>query len=127
MDFFLLLKIWVKISPISVSKNLSSKYSKKKFDHPKKSATDAFKTASKRAFQRITDGTSDLIDNEIAAAVAKSYAVPKSYDNNNNKIEVMPRLFNKQKNFENKNTYTSIYIYIYIYAFYLVMFLAAFF
>ena len=33
----------------NISKNLSGKYSKKLLDHAKQSATDAFKTASKRA------------------------------------------------------------------------------
>ena len=103
MDFFLLLKIWVKISPINVSKNLSRKYSQKNFDHAKKIAADSFKTASKRAFQRITDTTSHLIGNEIAAAVAKSYVIPKSHDNNYDKIQIMQRLLHKQKKFEDKN------------------------
>ena len=34
-----------------MSKNLSSKYSQKLLDHAKQSATDALKTASKRAIQ----------------------------------------------------------------------------
>ena len=35
------------------------------FDHAKQSATDAFKTASKRAVQKI-EATADLIRNETA-------------------------------------------------------------
>ena len=35
-----------------VSKNLSSKYSQKPFDHAKKSATDVLKTSSKRVIQK---------------------------------------------------------------------------
>ena len=35
-----------------ISKNLSGKYSQKLLDHAKQSATDAFKTASKRAIQK---------------------------------------------------------------------------
>ena len=34
------------------SKNFSGKYSPKRFDHVKQSATDALKTASKRAIQK---------------------------------------------------------------------------
>ena len=34
-----------------MSENLSSKYSQKLLDHAKQSATDALKTASKRAIQ----------------------------------------------------------------------------
>ena len=33
----------------NISKNLSGKYSKKLLDHARQSATDAFKTASKKA------------------------------------------------------------------------------
>ena len=36
----------------NISKNLSSKYSQKRIDHAKKYATDALKTASKRAIQK---------------------------------------------------------------------------
>ena len=49
----------------NVSKNLSVKNSKKIIDHAKQSATDAFKTASKRAIQK-TEATADLIRNETA-------------------------------------------------------------
>ena len=40
-----------KIIGKNISKNVSSKYSQKLLDHAKQSATDALKTASKRAFQ----------------------------------------------------------------------------
>ena len=36
----------------NISKNLCSKYSQKLLNHAKQSATDAFKTASKRAIQK---------------------------------------------------------------------------
>ena len=36
----------------NVSQNLSSNYSQKPIDHAKQSATDAFKTASKKAIQK---------------------------------------------------------------------------
>ena len=45
----------------SMSKNLSSKYSKKIIDQTKPSAADAFKTDSKRAIQKTVEGTDDLI------------------------------------------------------------------
>ena len=44
-----------------VAKNLSNKYSQKLIDTAKKSATDALKTASKRAIQKAAEATSDLI------------------------------------------------------------------
>ena len=47
-----------------VAKSMSNKYSQKLDDTAKKSATDAIKTASKRAIQKKTTG--DLIGNKIA-------------------------------------------------------------
>ena len=44
MDFYYLLKDW--------QESLSTKYGKKLLDHNKNAATDAFKTASKRAIQK---------------------------------------------------------------------------
>ena len=37
-------------------------------------STDAFKTASKRAIEKIVEATGHLIGNKIADAVAKSYS-----------------------------------------------------
>ena len=48
-----------------ISKNVSSKYSQKLLDHAKHSATDAFKTPSKRAIQKTAEATVDLIGNKI--------------------------------------------------------------
>ena len=73
MDFCLLLKPWVKILVKNICKNLSSKYSQKSLNHAKKSATDAFKTASKRAIQKTAEAIVDFIGNKIDEAVAKSY------------------------------------------------------
>ena len=58
MDFYLLLKTWVK--------NLSNKYGQKLLDSAKKSTTDAIKTASKRAIQKTAEATGDLTGNKIA-------------------------------------------------------------
>ena len=44
------------------------------------------KLLRKKQFKKITETTSDLIDNKIAHAVAKSYVVTRYYDNNNDKI-----------------------------------------
>ena len=62
----------------NISKNLSSKYSQKLLDHAKQSATDALKTASKRAIQK----TGDLIGNKMADRITK---VPKTSLRNNSK------------------------------------------
>ena len=49
-----------------VAKNLNSKYGQKLADSAKKSATDAFKIASKRAIQKAAEATGDLVGNTIA-------------------------------------------------------------
>ena len=54
-----------------VSKNLSGKYSQKLSHHAKKSATDTFKTASKRTIQEIAEAPCDLIGNKIANRITK--------------------------------------------------------
>ena len=48
----------------NITKNISSKYSHKFLAYAKPSATDALKTASKRAIQKAA--SSDLIGNKIA-------------------------------------------------------------
>ena len=60
MDFRLLLKLWVKILE-QKNENISGKYSKERLHHAKQSATDAFKTASKRAIQKMAEAAGDLI------------------------------------------------------------------
>ena len=64
----------------TTSKNLTVKYGpcmlamlQKILDHAKESATDSFKTASKRAIQKAAKATGYLIGNEIADAVSRSY------------------------------------------------------
>ena len=46
------------------AKNLSNKYSQKLLDSPKKSNANAIKTGSKRAIQKTTERTGDLIGNK---------------------------------------------------------------
>ena len=48
------------------ARNMSNKYGKKLVDTAEKSATDAIKTASKRAIQKTAEATGDLIGNKIA-------------------------------------------------------------
>ena len=52
--------------PKNIVRNLSNKYGQKLVDTAKKSATDAFKIASKRAVQKTAEATGDLVDNTIA-------------------------------------------------------------
>ena len=42
-----------------IIKNLSGKYSQELLDHAKESATDALKTASKRAIRKTAEATGD--------------------------------------------------------------------
>ena len=50
----------------NIGKSLSNKYSQKFIDTAKKSATDAIKTASQQAIQKIAEATGDLVGNKIA-------------------------------------------------------------
>ena len=52
-----------------ISKNLSNKFVQKLLDSAKKSTTDAIKTASTRAIQKIAGATGDLIGNETAEKI----------------------------------------------------------
>ena len=76
MNFYFLLKIWVKI----LVKTWSGKYSQKPLDHAKQSATDALKTSSKRVIQKTAEATGDLIGNKIASKITK---VSRSSPQNN--------------------------------------------
>ena len=55
-----------------IRKNLSTKYSQKLLDHAEKSATDAIKTASKRAIPKTVEVTGDIIGNKIADKTTKA-------------------------------------------------------
>ena len=64
---------------MSFARSMSNKYGKKLVDTAKKSATDAIKTASKRAIQKTAEATGDLIGNKI---VDKITSVSKRKSNN---------------------------------------------
>ena len=64
----------------NISKNLTGKYSKKRFDHAKKSATDAFKITSESVIQKIAKVTGDLIGNKVVDRITK---VSKTLQQNN--------------------------------------------
>ena len=67
-----------------MGKNLSNKYGQKLFDSAKKSTTDAIKTALKRAIQKTTEATGDLIRNRIADKITSVSKKKANNDNNNN-------------------------------------------
>ena len=51
---------------LSFARNIVNKYGQKLSDTARKSATDAIKTASKRAIQKTAEATGDLFGNKIA-------------------------------------------------------------
>ena len=72
---------------------MSGKYSpgmlamrQKLFHHAKKSATNAFKTASERSIQKTAEATGDLLFNKIANKVTK--APKKSQENNSETVTI---------------------------------------
>ena len=67
----------------NVIKSLSSEQSQKLLDYAKKSATDAFEIASKRAIQKTAEGSGDLLGNKIATGITK---VSKISPRNNSEI-----------------------------------------
>ena len=76
-------RIYVKGSGfMCFAKNMSNKYGQKLFDITETSATEAIKTASKRAIQKITIATGDLIGNKIADKIRS--ASKKKFNINNN-------------------------------------------
>ena len=51
---------------MSFARSMSNKYGKNFVDTAKKSATDAIKTASRRAIQKTAEATGDLVGNKTA-------------------------------------------------------------
>ena len=73
----------------NITKNLSSKYNQKILDHAKQSATDAIKTASKWAIQKIEEATGDLIGNKIADKITRASEISPKSDSEMNKEEIL--------------------------------------
>ena len=67
------------------ARNLNNKYGQKLADCAKKSATDAFKIASKRAIQKPAEATGDLIGNKISDKVT-SYSKKPANEPHSNEI-----------------------------------------
>ena len=75
----------------NISKIVSGKYSQKRLDHAKQSATDAFKAASKRAIQGTTKTTGVLFGNKIVNKITR---VSKNLQWNN--WETVTNEYNKE-------------------------------
>ena len=69
---------------------MSNKYSQKLLDSAKKSTTDVIETASKRAIQKTSETTGDLIGNKVADKITSvSKKPPKElHSQNENEIEI---------------------------------------
>ena len=71
-----------------LAENLSNKHSQKLIDTTKKSTTDALKTASRRAIQKTTEATGDLIVNKTADKITSISKNPvKELHNNDDETE----------------------------------------
>ena len=70
---------------MSFARSMSNKYGKKLVDAAKKSATDAIKTASKRAIQKTAEATGDLIGYKITDKIT---SVSKKKSNNTDDVEL---------------------------------------
>ena len=57
---------------MSFARSMSNKYGKKLVDTAKKSATDAIRTASKRAIQNTAEATGELVGNKIADKITSA-------------------------------------------------------
>ena len=66
------------IHATKIAKNMSNMYSQKPLDSAKKSTTDVIKTASKRAIQKTSEATGDLIENNIADKVTSISKSPQN-------------------------------------------------
>ena len=72
----------------NMGQSLSNKYGQKLLDSAKKSATDAIKTASKRAIRKTTEATGDLIGHKIADKMTSVSKKPSNDNNNNDNVEL---------------------------------------
>ena len=76
------------------------------FHHAKQSATDAHKTASKRAIQKMAEAAGDLIGNKIA---------DKSFDTVSKTSSMNISETNEEEIIRERHIYICMCIYIYIY------------
>ena len=68
------------------AENMSNKYSQELVDTAKKSATDAIKTASKRAIQKTAEATGDLVCNKIANKITSASKKSHSEEIRSNEV-----------------------------------------
>ena len=73
------------------ARNLSNKYGQKFVDSAKKSATDAFKIASKRAVQKTAEAPEDLLGNKIADKTTSYSKKPAKERHSNDVSNEIPK------------------------------------
>ena len=76
---------------IKFAKNLNNENGQKLADSAKKSATDAFRIASKRAIQKTAEATGDLIDNTIADKITSYSKKPANEPHSNDVGNQIPK------------------------------------
>ena len=76
---------------LSFARNLNNKYGQKLVDSAKKSATDAFKIASKRAIQKTSEATGDLIGHNIADKITSYSKKPANEPHLNDVSNEIPK------------------------------------
>ena len=69
-----------------VPKNMGNKCSQKLVGTAKKSATDAIKTASKRAIQKTAEATGDLVGNKIADKITSASKKSRNEEIQSNEV-----------------------------------------
>ena len=69
-----------------VAKSMSNKYGHKLADTAKKSATDAIKTASKRAIQKTAEAIGDLVGKEIADKITSASKKSRNEEIQSNEV-----------------------------------------
>ena len=72
---------------LSFARNLNNKNGQKFIDSAKKSATNAFKIAGKRAIQKTAEATGDLIGNKIADKIT-SYSKKPANESHSNDVSI---------------------------------------
>ena len=76
---------------LSFARNLHNKYGQKIADSAKKSVTNAFKIASKRAIQKPAEATGDLIGNKIADKITSYSKKPSNEQHSNDVSNEIPK------------------------------------
>ena len=92
--------------PKNIGRNLSNKYGQKLVDTANKSETDSFKIASRRAIQKTSEASGDLVGNTIANKITSILKKPASEPQSNAVSNEIPKeryLHKKDKTLMNQD------------------------